>query len=282
MRWRPLSVRTKPDEAVEYDALHEGVPPWLRVALARWVVDALRDAPYGTDVVQTVHLLEQMLRMPLDWRHDLDSAVGQLANEVENDGSRALDIVDGCLMITSRWPGSWEAREQLKLILTVAGSAWQIVATDGHVPRLERRVDEAVELAARAEMSDGGNAGRHLAAAWHAVYGRTVNASSAYREAVRAVEAAAKPVITPSDSSATLGKMIRALRDKPTKWTTAIGTVTGLAAMMEALWTSQLDRHGSDDESAPLSVSPTQAEAAVHIAATLVHWFRSGHVTTAY
>lgn len=219
-----------------------------------------------------------MLRLPLDWRYGLHSAVEQLANEVQSDGPRALDIVDAVLMMSSSWSGASKVREDLNLMLFASGSAWQVVEVEGATSSLERRVEAPVEQAARAEMERGGNAGRHLQTAWHAVYGRTSNASTAYREAVRAVEASAKPILTPTDPVATLGKMIRAIRDKPTKWITTVGTVEGLADMMGALWTSQLDRHGTDDESVPLSVSPTQAEAALHLAATLVHWFRSGHV----
>lgn len=112
--------------------------------------------------------------------------------------------------------------------------------------------------------------------AWHDVYGREPTAGDAYREAVRAVEAAVKPIVTPSDPLATLGKMIKAIRDKPTKWAWELGEPTEVANMMGRLWTSQLDRHGTDDESHPLTVSLQQAEAAVHLAVTLVHWCQSG------
>ena len=42
---------------------------------------------------------------------------------------------------------------------------------------------------------------------------------------------------------------------------------------MELLWTNQLDRHGTDDESVPLQVTQEQAELAVHIALLLVRIF---------
>ncbi len=281
MRWRPLSVRDDPKGVETYDALHDGVPPWLRVGLARWVADLIHDAPYGVDPVPELHILEQFLRFPLNWGYGLDSALEHLTTEVGKDGPRALDIIDACLMLSSGWSGGWKARESLNLMLLVGGSAWTVASDPDGTPCLERRVLEPVEQAARTEMERGGNAGRHLQSAWHAVYGRSTDASAAYREAVRAVEAAAKPVVTPADPVATLGKMICALRDKPTKWTTSVGSVESVADMMGSLWTSQLDRHGTDDESVALSVSPAQAEAAVHLAATLVHWFRSDQVVAA-
>jgi hypothetical protein len=54
--------------------------------------------------------------------------------------------------------------------------------------------------------------------------GRNPDESTAYREAIRAVEAAAKPVIIPKNDKATLGQMIAALRDNGDKWATTIGT----------------------------------------------------------
>jgi hypothetical protein len=47
---------------------------------------------------------------------------------------------------------------------------------------------------------------------------------------------------------------------------------------MQLLWTAELSRHGTADESVPLDVSPSEAEAALHLAVTLVHWFHSGAI----
>lgn len=88
-------------------------------------------------------------------------------------------------------------------MLDLAGSAWKVSDTSDP-PSLERRVEQQVEDAAKAEMAEAGNAARHLRAAWHKVYGRSVDASGGFREAVRAVEAATKPVVTPSDRTARL------------------------------------------------------------------------------
>lgn len=184
-------------------------------------------------------------------------------------------------MLTRTRAGGDLLRDNLAFALNVGGSAWRVAETADGTPCLERRVDATAEDAAKQEMAQGGNAARHLSLAWHKVYGRTLDASSAFREAVRAVEAAAKPVVLPNDPVATLGKMIRALRDKPSKWQSDLGTVEQVASMMDDLWTAQLDRHGTDDESVRLSVTPEEAEAAVHLAVLLVQWFRNGHVRTA-
>lgn len=278
VRWRPLSIRNDPEAVPTYDALHDGLPEWLRPGVARWVEEALADSPYGLDLTGFLHTLEQFLRVQFDWGAGLPSAVASMVHEVRSAGERALDILDGLLMMTADWGRSEARQEELDLMLTIGGSSWKVGNDEAGRPALERRVHEVVEDAARSVMDKPGNAGRHLHAAWHNTYGRRTDASAAYREAVRAVEAAAKSVILPSDATATLGKMIRALQDKPEKWTVEIGTVDGLASIMAQLWRSQLDRHGTDDESAPLSVSTLQAEAALHLALMLVHWFTSGLV----
>jgi hypothetical protein len=278
VRWRPLSVRNDPKSFGAYDALHEGVPPWLRAGAVLWLKSALEQAGNFSDFTTMILVIEQSLQMELDWGGRETTAYQSLLNEVAKGGDRALDILDCALMVTSLSPLGGTVGTTLETRLSVGGSAWTVSEDSEGRSCLQRRVDEVVERAARGEMERKGNAAHHLHLSWDRLYGRNPDASSAYREAVRAVEAAAKPVVTPNDPLATLGKMIRAMRDKPSKWVTDLGAINVVADMMAELWTSQLDRHGTDDETVPLSVSPVQAEAAVHLAVTLVHWFRNGHV----
>lgn len=72
--------------------------------------------------------------------------------------------------------------------------------------------------------------------------------------------------------------MIVALRDKPEKWTTTIGAVDDVRTQMEAVWRGQLDRHGTDDETVPISVSFAEADAAFSTCLNLVRLFVGGHV----
>ncbi len=92
---------------------------------------------------------------------------------------------------------------------------------------------------------------------------------------MRAVEAAARPVVTPTDDLATLGKMIYDLGVKPEKSETVIGDVDTVRKMMKTVWQSQRDRHGTDDTTKPLNVSQPAAEAAAQMAVTLVQLFRA-------
>jgi hypothetical protein len=128
-------------------------------------------------------------------------------------------------------------------------------------------------------------AAQHLRLAWRAVYGRQPDPGKGYGEAIKGVEAAAIPVVLPTTTTGTLGKVIAALRDKPAKWAVILKhpeperQVLILADMMDLIWKGQTGRHGDPDPNAPISVSLEQAQAAVHLAVTVVQWFTTGVVT---
>ena len=129
--------------------------------------------------------------------------------------------MDYCLGIYYHTEHAAELRE----ILDRSESAWTVGIDHESLWCLKRRVDATILAAANEEMEQRSNAAEYLRRAWHHVYGRNPNPSTAYHDAVRAVEAAARPVVTPNDGQATLGKMIPALKDKPGKWDTVIGDV---------------------------------------------------------
>lgn len=286
MGWIPLSKRNDPEAAKEYDALHEGVPEWLAVPVAEWVFDVFTSMQNTKDFNHWIDVLFGMLRRPMPSGYDrIQSAIAVLSNEAAKGD---LDVLDAVVWTSALSREGWQLRDRLELLLHVHGSAWTIGEDAADHPCLERRVDETVSTAAKSEMEQAGNASIHLRRAWHRVYGRNPDPGGAYKEAVRAVEAAAKPMITPKDPVATLGKMILAMDAKPEKWIAVLdghGRGSGVRHVIEmcrALWTSQLDRHGTDDEAVRLDVSPAEAEAAVHLALTLVHWFRTEAVRLAH
>jgi hypothetical protein len=277
-RFRPLSRRD--DES--FDALHENVPPWLSATLADFITWRLTVMRQGVMVPNRPLLmkLERELESPLDWRIGEESALNDLFNRVTINGGFMLDVVDWCLMSLQ---GGEEARgAQVTVQLREAGSAWTVGVIDEEF-RLMRRVDETITEAAKSVMSTAGRAGQHLKKGWEKAYGRHPDASGSYREAVRAVEAVGAPVISPRNPTATLGTMIADVRNAPTKWEVVLKPTTGdpvarLIEMMRLLWTSELDRHGTADESVPLHVSVEEAQAAVHMATTLVQLFQSGAI----
>jgi hypothetical protein len=222
--------------------------------------------------------VERKLRVPLEWSQGGQSAVGSIRYNVD-DRDYFLNLVD---LLLSGLMAPRRA-EEVEASLAEGGSAWTVDLSGDGPFRLLRRVDATVTAAARAVMSASGRAGQHLAKAWNEVYGRNPDPSTAYREAVRAVEAIGAPVISPNNPKATLGTMIADMRNAPTKWVVVLTPSAGDPVLMfretmQLLWTADLSRHGTADESVPLHVSPFEAEAALHLAVTLVHWFHSGAV----
>jgi hypothetical protein len=88
------------------------------------------------------------------------------------------------------------------------------------------------------------------------------------------------PIAIPNDSSGTLGKAIAHIASTVDKWT--VGDLDTskqssgqtLLAMLQTLWTNQA-RHATPDGTIR-DVSQQEAETAVSLAVTLVHWFTSG------
>lgn len=167
----------------------------------------------------------------------------------------------------------------IRRVLQSRGRHKKRITTEGL--RKSGRQHEVAGAAVRGLPQAAARAQRHLQTAFDCLGPSRVDASTAYKEAARAVEAAAKPILTPKDRLATLGKMITAVRDAPQKWTTTVGDISDVQRMMELLWTSQLDRHGTDDDDTPMHVSPEQADVALHLALVLTRLFAAGHVRPA-
>jgi hypothetical protein len=186
-----------------------------------------------------------------------------------------LDLIDALL--------AWEVQEQhwqfshLNDLLMEGGAGWRINAAG---KGLERRLDETVTRAVASTVrAAGADAADHLRTAWNSVYGRHPDPDKAYDEAVLAVEAVACPLVCPANPRRTLGTVIATLDSQRAQWVLAIGDSTGqpaspdrLVEMLKLLWQGQSRHAGS-----PNSRRQTQpeAEAAVHLAATLVQWLNS-------
>ncbi|WP_191912108.1 hypothetical protein [Desertimonas flava] len=279
----PLSVRSNADEQAGINALHEGVPGWMRQSAADWLRPLVFDMSTYKARTADVLAAERYLKVELD-RPSQNSLIRE-EQAAENligllaEPDTGLDLLDYFLGVVGSPEHSLALA--LRVILEESGSAWTVGSDGEGRACLEKRLDATVAAAARATMEGGSRESDYLRIAWNSAFGRNPNPSEAYRNAVRAVEAIARPVISPDDSLATIGKMAAALKAKPEKWTTTLGDVGLVESMLRALSAGQHDRHGTDDETTPLTVSQAEAEAAVHLAVTLVQWFRSGVIRRA-
>jgi hypothetical protein len=268
--WRPLGEREA--GATGPRPLRTGVPSYLELPLREWVSRVTKH--------QGPRINE---RVPL--------RLGLVVGSYGLQGMpipQLLDVVDAALHYLWDWAEAEEmvdalggpASEILRLgeILLDAGSAYEL---DIGGRCLRRRVGPTIALAAEHAIKQAPDPGRHLDAAWRAAYGIHPDPGKAYDEAIRAVEAAAIPVTLPNGIKETLGKVISHLNQAAAKWELAIegtnaGDVTILVGMLQMLWQGHIGRHAGGPTSRPQHQD--EAEMAVHLAATLVHWFTTGAI----
>ena len=276
---KPLfSERHDPERSENLSSLHGGIPDFLFPSLLDWILEYFSGSLPGkrtTDQEMILHL-ERRARRALSPRAKTD--LQTLAREFQDDDDLLLDAIDLVLNQESNYGFQSYNAGQLENILEEAGSVYCVgTDEDGTFELQFRQSEEMIELL-HVEADRADRATEHLHRAWSKCFRRDADPNDAYGEAVKAIEVAAKPVVTPDDPLATLGKMISAIRDEPGKWETDSefdGGVQTILAMMNLAWKGQL-RHG--DENAPLEVSQEAAEMTVQTAVLLVSWFRSGRI----
>lgn len=288
--WRPLGIDGDNDIA-EYDALHDGIMQWMSSAFWAWVRESItRYRRYSDGSGSVAHLNEdlvesmcQTLRVSLpNLRYPrVEYTIGQeqldAAMNVLQNNSNGLQIADYILASSSD-----VAVDDLEKLLARSKSVWSVGLRSGK-QGLVRRVPLGVQVGAESVMDRAEGAGVRLAKAWENVYGIDPNASEAYRLAILAVEDSAIPVVSPANSRATLGTVLKQICDQR-DWSLPMGREDSrspsrdvLMGMMRLLWQGQHDRHGGQP-TAPGNVSQEEAIAAVGLATTLVHWFTAGVV----
>lgn len=284
--WRPLGVDSE-DEIAEYDALHDGVPLWMDTTFWAWVTQAvtiiLRDTYYPS--ARAAFLDEslaeemcQLLKIPLpnvrrkeQWeehgRQQLTTAMKALKTH-----PHPLQIADYLLA-----NGGHADVDVLDALLGRSKSAWAVGDRAGR-PGLVRRVAEGVQASVDDVMTRAGQAGVRLAKAWGELYGLNPDPSHAYNLAIKAVEDACVPVVSPSNKVSTLGTVIKQMEDQG-DWSLPLDrehkkapSGATMIAMMRMLWHGQYDRHGGQPLVAG-DVSFEEAQVAVGLAVTLVSWF---------
>jgi hypothetical protein len=180
-----------------------GVPDWMWMQLLEWLKDQLRPGTKDEDTA-TLHRVIARLRIstvgwtsktgawtPIwAWIHD------------DHEGERLLDVVN--LVIQLR-PSDFATVDEL---LSDGGSAY--AATSRGV---EDRVDGAAQAAFEAAIQPRDQASEDLSEAWSKAYGRDPDASDAWDHANKAVEAVLRGIISPENTKATLGTLIRDLRN---------------------------------------------------------------------
>lgn len=305
-------IKAPPPPGFEADSPSEpleGVPAHLQNSLFDWLAPIIL-AHYGEgwdkvsamggalpDHAAFVKLAERKLQIRLDVSNGERSAARDLGRRMDAD----QDVFLGVLALAvehSRcgysFQDEYEAMEQLDRMLREGGSVWEVAGNgDSDDPwHLRRRTTAEASAGIAAVVSAAGEVAEHMSAAWRAAFGQHPNPSEAYHRAVKAVEAAAIPVVHPTNPSAVLGHVIGELTAHPADWQVVwsrdaettkllgsrIAPLAVVISMLALLRANQTDRHGAGKS---MPVTQEQAEVAVHLSLTLVQMFRSGAISHA-
>jgi hypothetical protein len=275
MSFVPRSVRGT-DEEAGWNALRPGAPDGVRQPLLEWIADwfnvTIQLRYVSGSTFRLLHECASDLRFHLS--SDPFYVWAQFEIVMTEQPDQIIDVLDWCLHRSSAKQAGRAER-----LLERVHSAYK-VSPRGDAFEIVDRIGPTVTAAVQSAAPPHSVAAHHLEAAWSHVYGRTNNPDAGYAESVKAVEAVVLPVVIPKDSRGTLGKAIDSMSSAPGKWKSTLGAdgVTAAIAMLDALWRQQR-RHASAKSSVPISSTQDEAEAALHLAATLVHWFDSGVVS---
>lgn len=273
--------------------LRRDVPAPLETFIRQWISTACSlDRSVGERVALRLGIDAVDVRVNTRVTSSFSAALRQAPTE------DLLDVVDAILHVHAAldeldpWNQPTESAHsyidhviRLNHALGDSGSAFT-VDTDS-ARRLVERVDPTVDALLLDTIADAPSAaGDFLRDARRHLYGLHPDPTAAYRDAVRAVEEVACPLVlaqAAAKNSATLGTVRNHLRDAPGKWQFTLldkdgdGSVGPLVAMLDRLWTGQVSRHGGGQNSRDQTTE--EAQAAVHLAATLVQLLGAGALT---
>lgn len=271
MTWTP-----RDEDPETFHTLVDGVPDWIRSSIERWLVSAYTQLNLAGDRVRNPNRMRRYCIASRNGKYEtLFTQHGPSLMFKLLDDDELLNFIEWTVYDNSQSTRLTSENLSLDRILSDGGSKWKIGTRDG-LPGLEQRVPEGVQLNAEQAMNTPGNAGKLLAEAWHATYGINPNPELGYSKAVKAVEAAARPLVSPKNATATLGNIVGQMRaDKD--WDMVLikkhpqnPTDKVLIDLMQALWSGQRKRHGDDDTQ---EIQSAEAETAVSLAVTLVNLF---------
>ena len=249
---------------------------WLHPFL--WVVGSAGNLRSNLDFIEGLEM-EHRVRRRFAREHS-QSAGLDLQHRIREGGSFGLDVANYALatLNTTYNMDLPEIVAGLHDLLQKSGSAWQVTSFGSERDltfRLTRRDLAGAKEAISEIRSSGERAGGFLMDSWGAIATRDPRPSEGYDKAVKAIEAAAHPVVSPNHSTATLGSMLGEMRANTARWLFALGDIDLVIDMATRVWTTHF-RHGTQQRD---DHTLEEADAALHLAIPLVRFFVGGLVS---
>ena len=278
--WRPWDADD--DEYAQRLEIKALIPEPMRPFLHSWLASELDTAGYGHTEAGTVHALQSAFGINFGFapgRVSTQALVERIASESDRFLMQVVDYVAASYERRAYGPVPDEI-DSLSWHLDQNMSAVQILPDASQAYRIARRLPLGVEDSGTDAVDRASEqAGRHLIKAWSAMRSLSPDTSLVMTEAIRAVEAAAGPVVIPKDKQQRLGKIVQTLKARETWGLVLRRRDDGvpdhrivLIGMMETLAFAEQHRHGGE--------APSVLEALTHVqlASTLVSWFATGAV----
>ena len=187
----PFSVRQDAEQREEFFALQTGISDGLRPLLRTWAIDMYRESELNE--IDYTKLTD--LELSIDQQVTPDSRrvdASQFSTALTNDRVLLLDAVD----IALGWADDADAR-LLEHFLKKARSEYCVGHDENGEYELQFRQTHEMTALIESEANQAGRPAEHLRSASSRCFGRDPDPNDAYSEAVKAIEVAAKPVVTP-------------------------------------------------------------------------------------
>ena len=271
-----------------------GIPDFLWLYLRNWIGEVIYNNENSSKIMRLLSLdlhIDIGNNIPLYGLYSESSyglcmePVSQFLNtlylEINSECEKVelliLDVIDWLL------GHSCGSKEELELILSRAGHELR-VSPEGD--RLVERIDPVNWNSYGEVVRPADEASRLMQDAWALAFGRDPNPSEAWSDAIKSIETLLKPIFSPNDSKATIGKMIAALRDKPEKWVCSLPdrkyrtkddeiTKNGIEILIDTLNVIgyQPNRHGSETKDI---VDCITIRSVLFLSVTVLGWLRDG------
>lgn len=279
-----IPFRATPEKLAAQKVLRDGVPDSMRASIVAWLSGRVIGS-HGHGETSAFREMEVNLdwnfRLPHDRLMHRSLATESLNALTEEQLLQAVHYWLHRVSNIHQTPAT-----SMRRLLEEGRSKWTVDTLANGRPGLVERVPRGVQTAVEKLIADGGSAGELLADAWRDAYDFQPRDSSAYANAVKAVEAVGLPAMGLRRDTATLGDMARLLDPRATgkevKWRlpflrehSGFPSQEVLLGMLRALYRGQRDRHGAE---AYEGVTHDEAVAAVLMAVSLVGWFSGGLV----
>lgn len=305
---KAISRRDFPPDQEIKPHLYEPLKDWC---IDRKIVDVRPRAPWRRSLDCALTDLGQMMCIELKLQANSLNDVDEF---IEGDHDRLLWLIDWLVreqakslaekLAGERWRyddlDGWERYQgqqrtrffqeqfaRLEELLSRGGSAWRV---DVDPAGLFERVTESERKVFEEATRERDAATEHLNAAWEAAWKLEPTGQVAFDEAIKAVEATLRPVVTPNDSTAHLGKIRGELKASQEHYTSRLERTPegsrrqpaspfaneGVQMIYElagSLWRSHR-RHGQTEKRDPHDVE--EGRDAVTLATALIAMQRRG------